>query len=154
MSLITNNSLGNNVSTNATVMFSEGILIGTAPTGWQPNFRSEWIDIGGLSKLVVQCQSTDLGLTPDSTVGSVYVTIEIANGVYPNFLSVSSLGAFRLDKFIVPLTDNNAVYPSSQIVRELQANSKFVRILVNFLDYSSLVGSQYAKLYVNLLASS
>jgi len=155
MPLIPSNSLGNTVNTNAEVSSSDGILIGTASTGFPTSFTSSWLETSGMSKISIQCQSTDRALTPDSTVGSVVVTVEIANGVYPNFVSINTLGAYRIDQFLVPMTNTEATYPSSAIYREYnQVGSKYVRYTVTFTNLAGLVGNQYAKLFVTLMASS
>jgi len=154
MSLIPNNTIGNATNSNSSLSFSAGVLIGTAPTGFDTDYQSEWLEVSGMSNLLVQCQSTDFGLTPDSTVGSAYIIIEVANGVYPSFIINNQLGGFIVDRFLVPLTNDRPDYPSSAITRNYNINSKFVRIFVGFPNINALVGNQYAKLYVNLLASA
>lgn len=156
MSLIPNNTIGSTTKNNSSVAKSEGVLIGIN-SSYDTSYTSGWLEVGGMSNLTIQCQSTDFGLTPDSNVGSALITVEIANGVYPNFIIDNNLGGFRIDRFLVPLTDDQNNYPSSGIVRTYQPNSKFVRYKVNFPNESSLAPSpakHYIKLYVNMLASA
>lgn len=156
MSLIPNNAIGNATTSNSTVSTSDGVLI-SINGGFSTQYVGEWVEVGGLSNLTIQCQSTDYGLTPDSNVGSALITVEIANGVYPNFIIDNQLGAFRVDQFLVPLTSNQTGYPSSAITRNTRINSKFVRFKVDFPNPSTLApapAKHYIKLYVNMMISA
>lgn len=153
MSLIPNNSIGNSVNSNAIVTFTDLAHIGTVPTGLDTNYQTGWIEVGGMSNLTVVIQGTDNGLTPDSTVGSALVTVQAANGVPPALLISSNLYPFRIDEFLCPMT-NTGGYVSSAITRTYRTNSKFVQILIQFPDFSSLVGNQYIKTYLSVMASA
>ncbi len=155
MSLIPNNSLGNSVVTKANASFSVGVNIGTASTGFPTTFTSDWIDIGGMSNIAIQSQGTSNGLTPDSTVGSALITVEVSSGTFPAFIISNALGAFRLDRFLAPLTENDNTYTSSEIFRNyVNPSFKFMRVSVDFTDIGSLVGNQYIKTYINLTATA
>lgn len=155
MSFIPNNSSGNLVVSDANVFFEKGVGIDGTFGTFPSEYISEWIRIQGLPNIALTANGTSDGNAPtypDSTVGSVIVTLEIASGNSGEFESGIGLSFQKLGEWLCPLTDT-ATFDVPTLYQFVQCSAKFVRIKVNFLP-NQISPTAVAKLYVRLHASA
>lgn len=153
MAFVPNNSAGNIVTSNANIFFEKAVMLGGV-FGFNSEYTSPPIRVQGMNKITLTANGTADGSAPtypDSTVGSVLLSLFVASGNSGEFEPGNGLSFQKIVEYIVPLT-NSATFDVPTLYEPLEISAKFILIRTSFLPNQAT--GNYAKYYVRLHASS
>jgi len=154
MAFIPNNSTGNDVVSKGNLFFEKAVEIDGVFGGFPVQYVSDWLRIQGMPNVALTAQGTADGNAvtyPQSTVGSVIITLEIATGNAGEFEAGLALSSQKIGEWTCPLT-NVSTFDVPALYQFIQIPAKFIRFKVSFLPNQAT--GNYAKLYVRLHASA
>jgi len=153
MAFIPNNSIGGEIVSKSTFFFEKALSLGVG-FGLDQTYISDWLQVQGMPNIVLSANGTDDGnnlIYPDSTIGQVIVTLEIASGNAGFFEAGIGLSSQKIGEWTCPLTDSQT-FDVPVLYQVVQVPTKFVRIKVTIPSGTPV--NNYAKLYVRLHASA